>query len=131
MSPTKNYHGFFASRINRWLERLMADGSTGNEIGVVTAKGVKVPDSVWVWPERFRTIFGEAASSVAPEICVEIVSAANSPKEFAQKRELYFQAGAKEVWTCDAEGVMRFFTPQGEVRRSGLCPKFPKCIGAK
>ena len=129
-SPTKNYHGFFSSRINRLLEQLMAGGVTGNEIGVVTPQGVKVPDSVWVSPERFRTLFNESASSIAPEICVEVLSGTNTPREFAEKRELYFRAGAAEVWTCDAEGALRFFGPKGELRRSGLCPKFPKMIGA-
>jgi len=131
MSPTKNHHGFFASRINRLLAQLMEVGFTGNEIGVVTAKGVKVPDSVWVSDARFRTIFSESASSMAPEICVEILSDTNTPKEFAEKRELYFRAGAVEVWTCDAEGSLRFFGPKGELRRSGLCPKFPKAVGIK
>src|SRR5438105_2069725 len=109
MSPTKNYHGFFASRINRLLEQLMASGVTGNEIGILTPKGVKVPDSVWVSDERFAILFNESASSQAPEICVEILSEANTPKEFSEKRELYFRAGAKEVWSCDAGGTMRFF----------------------
>ncbi len=131
MSPTKNYHGFFASRINRLLDRLMTGGATGNEIGIVTSNGVRVPNSVWVSEERFSTIFGENASSIAPEICVEILSDANTAKELAEKRDLYFQAGAKEVWTCDPNGTMRFFTPKAELRRSGLCPKFPKSINAK
>jgi len=131
MSPTKNYHGFFASRINRLLDQLMPGGATGNEIGIVTANGVKVPDSVWVSEERFGTIFAENASSIAPEICVEILSDANTVKEFAEKRDLYFRAGAKEVWTCDSDGTLRFFALKGELRRSGLCPKFPKSIDAK
>ncbi|MGH7957659.1 MAG: Uma2 family endonuclease [Opitutaceae bacterium] len=131
MSPTKNYHGFFASRINRLLEQLMAGGTTGNEIGIITPKGVKVPDSVWVSLERFSTIFSESASSIAPEICVEILSSANSPKEFMDKRELYFRAGAKEVWTCDSRGSLRFYAPRSELRRSVLCPRFPKSIAAK
>jgi Uma2 family endonuclease len=130
-SPTKNYHGFFASRINRLLDQFMAGGTTGNEIGVVTTSGVKVPDSVWASEARFRTIFGENASSIAPEICVEILSAANTATEFAEKRDLYFRAGAKEVWMCDPEGAVRFFAPKGELRRSNLCPKFPKNIGVK
>ncbi len=129
MSPTKNYHGFFASRINRLLEQHLLGGTTGNEIGIITPKGVKVPDSVWVSQERFGTIFSESASSIAPEICVEILSDGNSPKEFAEKRELYLDAGAKEVWLCDAQGSIRFFSSRGELRRSVLCPKFPKEIG--
>jgi len=131
MSPTKNYHGFFASRINRLLEQLMAGGVTGNEIGIITPKGVKVPDCVWVSQERFNTLFSESASSIAPELCVEILSEANTARELTEKRDLYFRAGAKEVWTCDPQGTLRFFGPKGELRRSVLFPKFPKVLGAE
>jgi len=128
MSPTKNYHGFFASRINRLLEQLLPGGTTGNEIGVITPRGVKVPDSVWVSSERFNRIFKESASSIAPEICVEILSTANTPKKVAEKATLYFECGAQEVWLCDANGMVRFFIVEGETASSRLCPAFPKNI---
>jgi len=44
---------------------------------------------------------------IAPEICVEVISPRNSPEEMAEKRALYFAAGADEVWfavSMDAVG---------------------------
>jgi len=128
MSPTLNYHGFCASRINRLLERLMPNGETGNEVAVVTARGIKVPDCVWLSPKRYRKAMTEAACSTAPETCVEILSKGNSEEEVAEKRELYFAAGAAEVWVCDARGGMRFFGASGEMKASALCARFPRTI---
>jgi Uma2 family endonuclease len=66
--------------------------------------------------------------SIAPEICIEVVSEANSSMELAHKRALYFQSGAIEVWQCDEKGGLTFFTPQGEVGSSSICPNFPKSV---
>jgi len=128
MSPTQNYHGYFASRINRLLEKLMPNGTTGNEVAVVTTKGIKVPDSVWVSPERYQRTFSEAACSIAPEVCVEILSRGNSEREVEDKRVLYLAAGALEVWVCDAHGSIRFFISEGEAPQSRICPRFPRNI---
>ncbi len=66
-----------------------------------------------------------ASCSVAPEICVEVVSASNTAEEMAHKRKLYFEAGAAEVWFCDEQGAVQFFSVKGTLKRSRLCPKFP------
>jgi hypothetical protein len=46
----------------------------------------------------------------APEICVEIVSPSNSRSEITEKRALYFDAGAAEVWVCALYGSISFFS---------------------
>ena len=56
----------------------------------------------------------------APEICVEVLSPSNSEPEMNEKRALYFEAGAHEVWICDLDGKMEFHT-RGLSR---LCPYF-------
>jgi Uma2 family endonuclease len=66
--------------------------------------------------------------SPAPDICVEILSPSNTQTEIDQKRAAYFAAGAREVWVCDRDSQIRFFTPQGQVERSALCPEFPARI---
>jgi len=129
MSPTKNYHAFFASRINRLLEKLLANGETANELAVRTPKGVKVPDAAWVSNVRRDIIFGESAASVAPEICVEIISDSNTEQAIAEKRQLYFAAGAREVWICQPNGQMQFFTVAGQRPQSEVCPGFPSSVG--
>ena len=44
----------------------------------------------------------------APEICVEILSPSNTQPEINEKRALYFDAGATEVWICNLNGSMSF-----------------------
>lgn len=34
----------------------------------------------------------------------------------------------EEVWTCDREGEMRIFTPDGELDTSTLVPDFPRQV---
>ena len=64
----------------------------------------------------------------APEICVEILSASNTPAEIELKKRLYFEVGAKEVWVCDRNGAMKFFGPEGELPYSNLCPDWPQVV---
>jgi hypothetical protein len=33
------------------------------------------------------------------------------PAEMNEKRDLYFEAGAQEVWLCGLDGKMEFYTP--------------------
>jgi len=40
----------------------------------------------------------------------------------------YLDVGADEVWLCETDGMMRFYTPAGPVERSALCPDFPAGI---
>jgi hypothetical protein len=58
------------------------------------------------------------------------VSTANTREEMLGKMQLYFTAGALEVWLCDEDGNMEFFTSDaaGSVPQSKLCPKFPKRV---
>ena len=40
-----------------------------------------------------------------------------------EKRTLYFEAGAREVWIVDLTGQISFFVPQ-PADRSLICPPF-------
>lgn len=46
------------------------------------------------------------------------------------KMQLYYAAGALEVWLCDEHGDMEFFIREQlePVPRSVMCPDFPLCI---
>lgn len=60
----------------------------------------------------------------APEIAVEIASPANTAEEFARKRQLYFSAGAEQVWELMPEArVIVVHFPDGtgpEIREGTL-----------
>ena len=125
MSPTRNRHGHLQSKIARLLGDLMPDGETLVECAIETEDSTKVADVVWISGERFKIIKDEASCSVAPEICVEVLSAFNTEDEMNLKRQLYLRAGAKEFWICDEDGRASFFDASGPLKKSVLCPNFP------
>ena len=101
------------------------------ECPVSTAGGVKAVDVGWYSADRYALVRGQIAFETAPEICVEVISPSNSDDEMRTKRELHFDAGAKECWICDESGRMSYYT--GASRRqpteqSTLCPEFPNQI---
>lgn len=63
-----------------------------------------------------------------PELCIEVLSASNTEEEMQEKRVLYFEEGAQEVWTCNSEGELRFYDESGARSSSALAPTFPDAI---
>ncbi len=126
MSPTKVYHSIYQGEIIHLLFALSSDGKAIAECAIATRKGTKVADVAWASSERLKIIWPEIECSIAPEICVEVLSTTNTRNEMREKQQLYFESGALEVWLCDAAGQMTFFSPSGELDQSGLFPAFPK-----
>ena len=126
MSPTRNRHGYFQGKLARMLGELMSGGEVLVECAIETADSTKVADVVWASADTFRVIKDEASCSVAPEICVEVLSPFNTPEEMESKRRLYLAAGAREYWQCDESGRLEFYAAAGRLAGSGLCPAFPK-----
>ncbi|MEG3437550.1 Uma2 family endonuclease [Pannus brasiliensis CCIBt3594] len=128
MSPVKIKHSFYQGRIQRLLESLLKTGEVMPECAIETTDGVKVADVVWCSSERFARIEEESAASIAPEICVEVKSASNRIEEMEEKKNLYLEAGAIEVWLCTENGEIKFFDRRGELQRSSIVPDFPRQI---
>lgn len=130
MSPRKPKHSHAQSRIDVLLSKLVPRTGRGVvEFAIETSMGVKLPDVGWISEERWSGIPDDAeASSVAPEICVEVLSKSNTRAEIDEKRSLYFERGALEVWTCAVNGDMRFYDPSGPLPASRLAPDFPDHI---
>jgi len=129
MTPETVRHGRYQARIAILFERLGEGDKVLSECGIQTSQGVKVADIAWESFE-FHKRNSEDVPFLpeSPEIVVEIRSPSNTASEMDRKKRLYFEAGAKEVWFCDKQGDMRFFNPQGELRRSELFEKFPEHI---
>lgn len=128
MSPASNEHGYYQVEIAAVL-REKGSGRTYSEASVQTDRGVKVADVGWCSDAFLARHAGENPFTVAPELCVEIVSPSNSRREIAEKRELYFAAGAFEVWECNLRGQVTFHDPNGPIAESALFPGFPQQIG--
>lgn len=124
--PASRKHSLLQSEITILLSKHLSNGLTSIESPISTEDGVRVADGAWISKERNETIEADLFT-IAPEICVEVVSPGNAQAEMAERKALYFEAGAKEVWFCTLEGEMTFYfleaieTPQP---KSTLCPDF-------
>ena len=128
MSPATILHGMLQTAIADLLRDHIRGGRRITECPIDTRKGTKVPDVVWASRE-FMTTFGtQTPFPQAPEILVEVLSPSNTKDEILEKQNLYFERGAKEVWTCAANGQMRFYTETSELKQSILVPQFPSLV---
>jgi len=101
------------------------------EVAVLTNDGVKGTDVAWISESRVKRGLKDDVLTIAPEICVEVVSPGNTRQELENKRELYFAAGAEEVWFCDQKGALHFFlkgSAATAAKASALCPSMPKRV---
>jgi Uma2 family endonuclease len=125
MSPASIRHVLFQDRIAEWLKFLRKQGKTLQEFPVETTENVKAPDVIWMSDARLAQIKDQISSPIAPEVCIEVMSPGNTKAHMLHKSTLYFAAGAQEVWLCDNNGTMEFYTPAGQIEHSQLVPDFP------
>jgi Uma2 family endonuclease len=60
----------------------------------------------------------------APDVCIEVMSESNDWNETHDKRRLYLEAGAEEVWIVTEENKVRFFAGE-EMEESSVVEEFP------
>ncbi|MCP4701478.1 MAG: Uma2 family endonuclease [Gammaproteobacteria bacterium] len=126
MSPVKVYHSIFQGKLSGLLYFNLTNGEALVECAIKTDDGTKVADVAWASEERLGIIENEAECSIAPEICIEVMSDSNTEKEMKDKiAALYLKVGAKEVWICDEYGSITFYNSQGKLSNSVLAPNFP------
>jgi Uma2 family endonuclease len=128
MTPASNRHGLLQVRLANRLSQMIPDGEAMVECSIDTPKGVKVADVAWLSAAFLAAHGDETPYPAAPELCVEVVSPSNSAAEINEKKGLYFAKGAKEVWLCDEDGRVQFFTVEGPLGESRLLDAFPSQI---
>jgi Uma2 family endonuclease len=125
LSPHSNRHSFLQDKIQQLLRRHAPEGSTPPEFAVATPKGVKSPDVAWISSERRQEMEATGdPTTLAPEICIEVLSESNTAEEMDEKRTLYREAGAQEIWLVELDGRIRFFGDD-EQEQSQLAPDMP------
>lgn len=127
MNAVRVIHSLYQGEIEYLLRTLLKEGRTLPECAIKTSRGTKVADVAWAATSTVRKIKDEVQCSVAPEICVDVLSSSNTENEMREKMGLYFEKGACEVWICE-NGVMRFYSVNGKLGSSFLAPDFPKKI---
>lgn len=81
------------------------------ECSIQTTDGVRVADVAWVSNQRLKQFGLATPFPGAPEICVEIMSPANTWAEMHMKAGLYLEAGALEVWVIAIDGKRKIIKP--------------------
>ena len=130
LSPHKTRHSDLQGEIILLLARHAPQaGRPRPAYPVQTTKGVKVCDVIWISSERAaRVPEGAEASPIMPELCIEVLSGSNTTAEIDQKRRLYLDGGAEEVWIVSEAGKVTFYDASGETAASGLAPSFPNQV---
>lgn len=125
LSPHKAYHSRQQKAVLRILDRLLPGGAAFPEYPIATSEGVKQADVIWASQDRLRDMEETGdPPTLAPEICVEILSDTNTEREMTEKRALYREGGTREVWMVEQNGRVRFFAGE-EIDESALAPDFP------
>lgn len=125
LSPQTNRHSVQQKRIQDLLDEHAPEGMSPPELALATSQGVKVPDVAWMSDGRWEQMQNTGdPSTLAPEICVEVLSESNTVDEMAEKRALYRDSGAEEVWIVEQDGRIRFYA-DGEIESSQIAPNVP------
>jgi Uma2 family endonuclease len=125
LSPQTNQHSIQQKSVESKLDELLPEGEAFQEWAIATSGGTKQADVIWASDDRLSEMRETGdPSTLAPEICVEVMSDSNDWEEMRQKRQLYLGAGAREVWVVEQEGRVHFFEEQ-EIERSEIAPEFP------
>jgi len=128
--PPAPSHGNYQSELSYLLRKHSnGEGRVISECPVSTTEGVKAADNAWCSTEIWDSLEGAKCFLQCPEILVEIVSPSNTKSEIEDKKKLYFNAGAKEVWLCDSKGSLVFYLGENNVaEHSSQFPDFPNSI---
>jgi len=107
------------------LDRYAPRGRSLPSFAIATPEGVKVPDVIWTSEDRLEEMKATGdPTTLAPEICIEVMSDSNDWEEMREKRRLYMEVGAEEVWVVTEEKEVRFFASE-ELEASEFAPEFP------
>jgi Uma2 family endonuclease len=125
MSPASNRHSLLQAEIQNLLRAHRMGGYAFPECSIQTTLGVKVADVAWASDAFLRRHGAANPYPAAPEIVVEIISPSNSLAEMEEKKEIYFARGAHEVWLCQEDGILLFYSNHARLEHSDLVPGFP------
>jgi Uma2 family endonuclease len=126
LSPQTNAHSILQKAVEKKLDTLLQNGEAFQEWAIVTSGGTKQADVIWASTERLDEMQETGdPSTLAAELCVEVMSDSNTMEEMESKRVLYREAGAEEVWVVTQDGEVRFFGEE-ELDRSAIAPEFPE-----
>lgn len=90
------------------------------EVSVITDRGVRVPDVVWMPTQRWVQCKGQTPLPVVPDVCVEVLSPGNTREEIAMKTAAYLRGGAREVIIVGLDGEIEYHGSRGRSASNAL-----------
>lgn len=117
-SPTTK-HQRIVRAVARLLEAQLGPEAV-TEVAVCTERGFRVPDVVWMTPERWAGCKDQTPLETVPDVCVEVVSPGNTREEILMKVDAYLRGGARETIVVGLNGEVEHFGPNGKLDASAL-----------
>jgi hypothetical protein len=99
------------------------------ECPLQNSEAVKAMDAAWLSNQRCVSKSNDPVYLIAPEICIQVASPANSMEEMMERKRLYFEKGAEELWLCNLNGKVAFYDEAAVIPQSKLCPGFSNILG--
>lgn len=107
----------------------MTGGKVLPECAISTSEGVKAADVAWCSQNVWDTLGNGSCFIACPELCIEVISPSNTKGEIEEKKRLYVESGAEEVWLCDTNGKMTFYSSKDlATGHSSLFPNLPETV---
>ena len=128
--PSGAEHSYYQGELAFLLRSHFDSGRVLGAAPISTSQGIRETDAGWISTDRGEQSVKKNVFTIAPELCIEILSPSNSKGEMAEKMKLYFEAGAEEVWIITKSGEVEFYHKSADERssKSKLCPAFPKKV---
>jgi hypothetical protein len=94
-------HQRVASAIARMLTS-QCGGEAVTEVSVLTDRGVRIPDVVWMQTDRWTAFKGQTPLELVPDVCVEVLSPSNTREEIEKTLRGGARGGLPSAW-CEIE----------------------------
>ena len=88
-------------------------------VPVVTPSfGIRVPDVVWMPPDKWEGLDRDVPVPFVPDLCVEVLLDSDPLGEMGRRVASYLDGGAKEVIIVTQDGAIEFWGAEGRRQAS-------------
>lgn len=88
-------------------------------VPVVTPSfGIRVPDVVWMAPEKWESFDRDGPVPFVPDLCVEVLLDRDLPREMDRRVASYLEGGATEVIVVRQDETIEFWGTEGRRQAS-------------
>jgi len=75
--------------------------------------GIRVPDVVWMPPEKWEGFDRDVPVPFVPDLCVEVLLDRKYPQDLGPRVRAYLEGGAREVIVVGQHGELQFHGANG------------------